>query len=43
MSGEKKKILNLYKILLKVRKLGLTANPHLRKTNVSNSFYYDLC
>jgi hypothetical protein len=26
------------KRLLKARKLGLNANPHLRKTNVSNSF-----
>lgn len=25
-------------ILLKARKLGLTANPHLRKTNVSTSY-----
>jgi len=28
----------LHKRLLKVLKLGLTANPHLRKTNVSTSF-----
>lgn len=30
----------LHKRLLKALKMGLTANPHLRKTNVS-SFYYD--
>ena len=35
------KTFNLHKRLLKARKFGLTANPHLRKTNVRRSFYYD--
>jgi hypothetical protein len=34
------KTFTLHKRLLKARKLGLNANPHLRKTNVSGSFYY---
>ena len=36
------KTFNLPKILLKARKMGLNANPHLRKTNVSSSFDYDV-
>lgn len=35
------KTFNLHKRLLKARKFGLTANPHLRKTNVSTSFCYE--
>lgn len=33
--------INLHKRLLKARKLGLNANPHLRKTNVSGSFLWE--
>ena len=36
--AKKHKTFNLHKRLLKERKLGLNANPHLRKTNVSTSF-----
>jgi hypothetical protein len=35
------KTFDLHKRLLKARKMDLNANPHLRKPNVSTSFYYE--